>query len=81
MYQHQYLSSALNCGVKLQCFSLALELSMNGELDSLRYGGFKRIVIHFETNKSVDVKIDGITVKDGHDVKFYTGNDHITVGR
>eukprot|EP00064_Thunnus_orientalis_P002560 superscaffoldBa00000193_g2567 len=56
------------------------ELSMNGELDSLRYGGFKRIVIHFETNKSVDVKIDGITVKDGHDVKFYTGNDHITVG-
>ena len=65
----------------LQLFSFALELSVNGELDSVVYGGFKRIVIHFKTDLHVEVKVNEIIVREGQNVTRYTGEDLITAGR
>lgn len=78
---NQYLSPSLNCGVKLQCFSFALELSVNGELESSIYGGFKRIVIHLKTDNYIDVDSSEIVVTEGSRISRYTAKDHITVGR
>uniref|UniRef100_A0A672YA59 Inter-alpha-trypsin inhibitor heavy chain 3 n=1 Tax=Sphaeramia orbicularis TaxID=375764 RepID=A0A672YA59_9TELE len=45
---------------KLFLFFWVLELSVNGELDSAPNGGFQRIVIHFQTNLTIEV--DTMTV-------------------
>lgn len=65
----------------MHLFSFVLELSVNGELDSVVYGGFKKIVIHFKTDHHIDVDTKGITVRDGQTVTNHTGLDLITVGR
>ncbi|XP_038553519.1 inter-alpha-trypsin inhibitor heavy chain H3-like isoform X2 [Micropterus salmoides] len=56
------------------------ELSVNGELDSVVHGGFKRIVIHFKTDLHVEVDTQRITVREGQAVTQHTGQDLITVG-
>ncbi|XP_038552117.1 inter-alpha-trypsin inhibitor heavy chain H3-like [Micropterus salmoides] len=55
------------------------ELSVNGELDSVAYGGFKRIVIHFKADLHVEVDTQRITVQEGQ-MTQHTGQDLITVG-
>ena len=62
-------------------FSFVLELSLNGELDSVAYGGFKRIVIHLKTDLNVEVDTNEITVRDGQTLTSYTGQNLITAGR
>ncbi|XP_049444216.1 inter-alpha-trypsin inhibitor heavy chain H3-like [Epinephelus fuscoguttatus] len=56
------------------------ELSVNGELDSVVYGGFKQIVIHFKADLQVEVDANEITVREGQTVTRHTGQDHITAG-
>ncbi|XP_070759209.1 inter-alpha-trypsin inhibitor heavy chain H3-like [Enoplosus armatus] len=56
------------------------ELSVNGELDSVAHGGFKRIVIHLKTDQHIEVDTKGITVREGQTVTRHTGQDLITVG-
>ncbi|XP_074492273.1 inter-alpha-trypsin inhibitor heavy chain H3-like isoform X8 [Sebastes fasciatus] len=56
------------------------ELSVNGELDSVSYGGFKRIVIHFKTDLYVEVDTNEITVREGQTLTRHTGQDLITAG-
>ncbi|XP_074492362.1 uncharacterized protein LOC141768181 isoform X2 [Sebastes fasciatus] len=56
------------------------ELSVNGELDSVAYGGFKRIVIHFKTDLYVEVDTNEITVREGQTLTRHTGQDLITAG-
>ncbi|KAM9859341.1 inter-alpha-trypsin inhibitor heavy chain H3-like [Aulostomus maculatus] len=56
------------------------ELSVNGELDSLAYGGFKRIVVHFKADHYIDIDVSGITVKEDHRLTRHTGQDLITAG-
>nr|XP_046239625.1 inter-alpha-trypsin inhibitor heavy chain H3-like isoform X3 [Scatophagus argus] len=55
------------------------ELSVNGELDSVTHGGFKRIVAHLKTDLHVEVDPKGITVRDGQTETQHTGQDLITV--
>lgn len=54
---------------------------MNGELDSIVRGGFKRIVIHFKTDQHVEVDPREVTVRQGQTETSYTGQDVITSGR
>ncbi|XP_037626113.1 inter-alpha-trypsin inhibitor heavy chain H3-like isoform X6 [Sebastes umbrosus] len=56
------------------------ELSVNGELDSVSFGGFKRIVIHFKTELYVEVDTNEITVREGQTLTRHTGQDLITAG-
>nr|XP_033483127.1 inter-alpha-trypsin inhibitor heavy chain H3-like isoform X1 [Epinephelus lanceolatus] len=56
------------------------ELSVNGELDSVVYGGFKQIVIHVKADLQVEVDANEITVREGQTVTRHTGQDHITAG-
>ncbi|XP_037626167.1 inter-alpha-trypsin inhibitor heavy chain H3-like isoform X5 [Sebastes umbrosus] len=56
------------------------ELSVNGELDSVSYGGFKRIAIHFKTDLYVEVDTNEITVREGQTLTRHTGQDLITAG-
>ncbi|XP_040015419.1 inter-alpha-trypsin inhibitor heavy chain H4-like [Xiphias gladius] len=56
------------------------ELSVNGELDSLANGGFKKIVIHFKTDQYVEVDTDAIFVRDGQSVTNLSGDDLTTAG-
>uniref|UniRef100_A0A672G2P7 Inter-alpha-trypsin inhibitor heavy chain 3 n=1 Tax=Salarias fasciatus TaxID=181472 RepID=A0A672G2P7_SALFA len=44
--------------------SLALELFVNGELDSETTGVFQKIVIHFEADKYVEVDVKGVTIRE-----------------
>ncbi|XP_038553521.1 inter-alpha-trypsin inhibitor heavy chain H3-like isoform X2 [Micropterus salmoides] len=56
------------------------ELSVNGELDSVAYGGFKRIVIHFKADLHIEVDTQRITVREGQTMTQHTGQDLITAG-
>uniref|UniRef100_A0AAQ5Y1T5 Inter-alpha-trypsin inhibitor heavy chain H3-like n=1 Tax=Amphiprion ocellaris TaxID=80972 RepID=A0AAQ5Y1T5_AMPOC len=56
------------------------ELYVNGELDSVTNGGFKKIVIHFTADQHVEVTTTGVTVRLGQNVTHHTGQDPITVG-
>ncbi|XP_044029501.1 inter-alpha-trypsin inhibitor heavy chain H3-like isoform X2 [Siniperca chuatsi] len=88
---HRFLLKTENQSLPL-CFDVAgdvrlkllhhpnRELSVNGELDSVVYGGFKRIIIHFKTDQHVEVDTKGITVREGQTVTRHTGQDLITVG-
>uniref|UniRef100_UPI0037E95826 inter-alpha-trypsin inhibitor heavy chain H3-like n=1 Tax=Semicossyphus pulcher TaxID=241346 RepID=UPI0037E95826 len=56
------------------------ELSVNGELDSVAYGGFKRIVIHV-AHHDITVETQLIVVREGQNVSVYIEKDKvITVG-
>ncbi|XP_006809334.1 inter-alpha-trypsin inhibitor heavy chain H3-like [Neolamprologus brichardi] len=88
---HRFLLKAENQTVPL-CFdvsgalSLKLlhhpsrELFVNGELDSVATGGFKRIFIHFQTNKHFEIDTKGVTVRDGQTETHHTGQDLVTAG-
>ncbi|XP_039653820.1 inter-alpha-trypsin inhibitor heavy chain H3-like isoform X4 [Perca fluviatilis] len=56
------------------------ELSVNGELDTVTNGGFRRIVIHFKTDLYVEVDTNVITVREGQTLTRHTGQDLITAG-
>uniref|UniRef100_A0A667YEA3 Inter-alpha-trypsin inhibitor heavy chain 3b, tandem duplicate 1 n=1 Tax=Myripristis murdjan TaxID=586833 RepID=A0A667YEA3_9TELE len=58
------------------------ELSVNGELDSTAYSGFRKIAIHYKSDQHIEFDTTGITVRDGQSVKFFHwGQDHTSVGR
>lgn len=65
----------------LHLFSFVLELSVNGELDSIARGGFKRIVIHLKSDQHVKVDPREVTIREGQTETSYTGQDVITSGR
>lgn len=75
------LLPSMKCGVELHLCPFVLELSVNGELDSLANGGFKKIVIHFKTDQYVEVDTDAIFVRDGQSVTNLSGDDLTTAGR
>ncbi|XP_032370751.1 inter-alpha-trypsin inhibitor heavy chain H3 isoform X3 [Etheostoma spectabile] len=56
------------------------ELSVNGELDTVMNGGFRRIVIHLKTDLHVEVDTNVITVREGQTTTHHTGQDLITAG-
>ncbi|KAM4740161.1 inter-alpha-trypsin inhibitor heavy chain H3-like [Anableps anableps] len=56
------------------------ELYMNGELDSMTNGGFKKIMIHVRTDQHVAVDPEGISIQQGELTTRHTGEDHITAG-
>ncbi|XP_029906528.1 inter-alpha-trypsin inhibitor heavy chain H3 isoform X2 [Myripristis murdjan] len=57
------------------------ELSVNGELDSTAYSGFRKIAIHYKSDQHIEFDTTGITVRDGQSVKFFHwGQDHTSVG-
>ncbi|XP_034725424.1 inter-alpha-trypsin inhibitor heavy chain H3-like [Etheostoma cragini] len=56
------------------------ELSVNGELDTVTNGGFRRIVIHLKTDLDVEVVTNVITVREGQTTTRHTGQDFITAG-
>lgn len=58
-----------------------LELFVNGKLDSVANGGFKRIFIHFKTNQHFEIDTKGVTVRDGQTETHHTGQDLVTAGR
>ncbi|XP_033482341.1 inter-alpha-trypsin inhibitor heavy chain H3-like isoform X3 [Epinephelus lanceolatus] len=88
---HRFLIKTENMSLPL-CFDVtgdvhlkllhhpSTELSVNGELDSVAYGGFKKIVIHFKADLQVEVDTNEITVREGQTVTRHTGQDHITAG-
>uniref|UniRef100_A0A3P8PQG6 Inter-alpha-trypsin inhibitor heavy chain H3-like n=1 Tax=Astatotilapia calliptera TaxID=8154 RepID=A0A3P8PQG6_ASTCA len=88
---HRFLLKAENQTVPL-CFdvsgalSLKLlhhpsrELFVNGELDSVANGGFKRIFMHFKTNQHFEIDTKGVTVRDGQTETHHTGQDLVTAG-
>ncbi|XP_029287202.1 inter-alpha-trypsin inhibitor heavy chain H3-like isoform X6 [Cottoperca gobio] len=57
------------------------ELSVNGQLDSVTFGGFQRIVIHFKTDLSVEVATNEITVREGQSMSRHSGQTYFTNGR
>ncbi|XP_034388104.1 inter-alpha-trypsin inhibitor heavy chain H3-like [Cyclopterus lumpus] len=55
-------------------------LSVNGDLDSVQNGGFRRIVIHLKADLLVDIDTREITVREGQTLAIHTGQDIITAG-
>ncbi|XP_054472032.1 inter-alpha-trypsin inhibitor heavy chain H3 isoform X2 [Anoplopoma fimbria] len=56
------------------------ELSVNGELDSVENGGFRRIAIHLKTDLYVEIDTNVIIVREGQTQKLLIGLDSITAG-
>ncbi|XP_041836770.1 inter-alpha-trypsin inhibitor heavy chain H3-like [Melanotaenia boesemani] len=56
------------------------ELYVNGELDSVKNGGFKKIVIHVQTDLLVKVDTNEVTVHEGQAAARTVGEDPVTVG-
>ncbi|XP_036067979.1 inter-alpha-trypsin inhibitor heavy chain H3 isoform X3 [Oryzias melastigma] len=56
------------------------ELYINGELDSVMYGGFKKIVIRVGSDQRIEVDTEWITVQKGQTVSYYRGLDPIRSG-
>ncbi|XP_042362996.1 inter-alpha-trypsin inhibitor heavy chain H3-like [Plectropomus leopardus] len=57
------------------------ELTVNGELDSVAYGGFRKIAIHVKTDLYVEIDTSGITVREGQTLIRYSGQDLVLAGR
>ncbi|XP_051271918.1 inter-alpha-trypsin inhibitor heavy chain H3-like isoform X5 [Dicentrarchus labrax] len=88
---HRFLLKTVNQSLPL-CFDVSgdvglkllhhpnREMSVNGELDSVAHGGFKRIVIHVKPDQHIEVDTAGITVRDGQRVTSHTGQDLLTIG-
>ncbi|XP_059185252.1 inter-alpha-trypsin inhibitor heavy chain H3-like isoform X2 [Centropristis striata] len=88
---HRFLLKSENLSLPL-CFDVAgdvrlkllhhptRELSVNGELDSVMNGGFKKIVIHLNTDLHVEVDTNEITVRDGQTLTRHSGQDVFTAG-
>ncbi|XP_029989318.1 inter-alpha-trypsin inhibitor heavy chain H3-like isoform X2 [Sphaeramia orbicularis] len=88
---HRFLTKAEHLSLPL-CFDVSntrlkllhhpnWQLSVNGELDSAPNGGFQRIVIHFQTNLTIEVDTSGFTVREGQISTRYAGQDNIAAGR
>uniref|UniRef100_A0A672Y4Q3 Inter-alpha-trypsin inhibitor heavy chain 3 n=1 Tax=Sphaeramia orbicularis TaxID=375764 RepID=A0A672Y4Q3_9TELE len=84
---HRFLTKAEHLSLPL-CFDVSntrlkllhhpnWQLSVNGELDSAPNGGFQRIVIHFQTNLTIEVDTSGFTVREGQISTRYAGQDNI----
>ncbi|XP_027134696.1 inter-alpha-trypsin inhibitor heavy chain H3 isoform X2 [Larimichthys crocea] len=85
---HRFLLKTVNSSLPL-CFDLPgsvslkllhhpnRELSVNGELDSVMRGSFKRIVIHFKTEHHVEIDAKGITVRNGQTETHHTGDNFV----
>ncbi|XP_041836769.1 uncharacterized protein LOC121636970 [Melanotaenia boesemani] len=56
------------------------ELYVNGKLDSVQNGGFKKIVIHVQTDLLVKVDTNEVTVQEGQAAARTVGEDPVTVG-
>uniref|UniRef100_A0A3P9JRH3 Uncharacterized protein n=1 Tax=Oryzias latipes TaxID=8090 RepID=A0A3P9JRH3_ORYLA len=56
------------------------ELYINGELDSVTNGGFKKIVIRVGSDQRIEVDAEGITVQQGQNVSRHVGLDPIRSG-
>ncbi|XP_068568192.1 inter-alpha-trypsin inhibitor heavy chain H3-like [Cebidichthys violaceus] len=56
------------------------ELSVNGELDSVENGGFRKIVIHLPNDLHVEIDAKEITVREGQTLTRHSGQDPITAG-
>ncbi|KAK9528983.1 hypothetical protein VZT92_013106 [Zoarces viviparus] len=56
------------------------ELSVNGELDSVENGGFRRIVIHLKNDLLVEIDAKEIIVREGQTLTRHVGPDPITAG-
>ncbi|RVE73215.1 hypothetical protein OJAV_G00047930 [Oryzias javanicus] len=56
------------------------ELYINGELDSVTNGGFKKIVIRVGSDQRIEVDTEGITVEHGQNVSRHVGPDPIRSG-
>ncbi|XP_059185247.1 inter-alpha-trypsin inhibitor heavy chain H3-like [Centropristis striata] len=88
---HRFLLKSENLTLPL-CFDVAgdvrlkllhhptRELSVNGELDSVMNGGFKKIVIHLNTDLHVEVDTNEIIVRDGQMLTRRSGQDVFTAG-
>ncbi|KAM9813501.1 inter-alpha-trypsin inhibitor heavy chain H3-like [Neosynchiropus ocellatus] len=88
---HRFLLKAENQSLPL-CFDISgsfhlkllhhhrADLFMDGELDRLKLGGFKRIVVHLRTDHYIDIDINGITVREDQTVTPKT-EDRFTTGR
>lgn len=53
---------------------------MNGELDSMTNGGFKKIMFHVRSDLQIEVDPEGISIRQGEATTRHTGEDHITAG-
>ncbi|XP_028262667.1 inter-alpha-trypsin inhibitor heavy chain H3 isoform X2 [Parambassis ranga] len=56
------------------------EMYVNGELESRKNGGFKKIFMHFQNDHHVEVYPHKVTVRVGQTVTHHTGQDFITAG-
>ncbi|KAM3621502.1 uncharacterized protein V6R79_012063 [Siganus canaliculatus] len=55
-------------------------LSVNGELNKRKNGGFKRIVFHFKNDENLEVDTDFITLREGQRTTLLGGEDPMTIG-
>lgn len=73
--------SNFRCNQMLHWFSLVLELTVNGELNSVSNRGFKRIFIHLKTDIHIEVDTNGMTVQQGQTRERHNGEHHMTLDR
>ncbi|XP_053724467.1 inter-alpha-trypsin inhibitor heavy chain H3-like isoform X2 [Synchiropus splendidus] len=78
-FTHRFLLKAENQSLPL-CFDasgsvhlklfhhLSADLFVDGQLDSLKLGGFTRIVVHLRTDHYIDIDVSGISVNEDHTV-------------
>ncbi|KAM8868337.1 inter-alpha-trypsin inhibitor heavy chain H3-like [Synchiropus picturatus] len=78
-FTHRFLLKAENQSLPL-CFDvsgsihlklfhhLSADLFVDGQLDSLKLGGFARIVVHLRTDHYIDIDVSGISVKEDYTV-------------
>ncbi|KAM9813887.1 inter-alpha-trypsin inhibitor heavy chain H3-like [Neosynchiropus ocellatus] len=78
-HTHRFLLKAENQSLPL-CFDvsgsihlklfhhLSADLFVDGQLDSLKSGGFARIVVHLRTNHYIDIDVSGISVREDQTV-------------
>ncbi|XP_032404235.1 inter-alpha-trypsin inhibitor heavy chain H3-like isoform X1 [Xiphophorus hellerii] len=57
------------------------ELYINGELDSIKNGGFKEIVIHVGADFHIKVEPERISLQQGQNITHYTRAENVTAGR
>ncbi|KAM4741484.1 inter-alpha-trypsin inhibitor heavy chain H3-like [Anableps anableps] len=89
---HRFLMKTVNDTYPL-CFDItgavivkllhhpSTELYINGMLDSITNGGFKKIVIHVGADHHIKVDTKRISLQQGQNVTRHTGQDPITAGR
>ncbi|XP_068172095.1 inter-alpha-trypsin inhibitor heavy chain H3-like isoform X2 [Antennarius striatus] len=56
------------------------ELTVNGELDAVNNGGFRRFGIHLKNDHYIEVHPKEIITRQGHTVEIHSGQDLLTFG-